>query len=140
MRETSLPLVHERGSGRDPREFNRLPVVIPIRVVSIRVWEGAPFITLPGTLLNISRGGAGIRLRWVFPAGTRLLVSIPAGTPSLQPVAETVWSALASGHGHGLAVYGVRWMEKLSGRVLQSILLRQGLAAVWEAEGASGIF
>ncbi len=136
MRETGLSLMHGRKSGRDPREFNRLPVVIPIRAVIVQAREGASFVSLPGTLLNISRGGAGIRLRWVFQTGTRLLVSIPAGTPSLQPLAETVWSALTSGHGHGLAVYGVRWMERLSGWAVQSVLLRQGLSGAWEAENA----
>ncbi len=116
---------------RNLREFSRIPVVIAVRVEIIPAPTGAVFAAVPGTLLNIGRGGGRVRLRWEFQPQTRLFVSLPVGTPSLRLTADVVW---ACDRGAEPAVYGVRWVQPLSSAILESILMRQGLAVT--AEGS----
>lgn len=121
---------------RDPREFSRIPVVIPVRVEILPAWKGAVFAAVPGVLLNIGGGGARLRVGWEFSPRTRLFISLPVGMPGLRLLAEVVWASRSCGGGAESALYGVRWVEPLSSGALQSVLLRQGLSS--EAEVANG--
>jgi hypothetical protein len=110
------------------REFFRIPVVIPVRVEIFPSSQGAASSVVPGALLNIGRGGGRVRVRWEFPARTRLVISLPIEIPSLRLPAEVIRACHPSNGGPEPAVYGVRWVEPLSSTILETILLRQGLA------------
>ncbi len=127
-----------RPGDRDMREFSRIPVVIPVRVEILPAPPLAGLAAVPGTLLNIGRGGGRVRLRWEFPPQTLLFISLPAGMPSLRLAGEVVWACHPSDRGPEPAVYGVRWAEPLSSANLESILMRQGLGSKREElHGAS---
>jgi hypothetical protein len=103
--------------------------VIPVRVIILQAWEGAPFIALPGAITNISRGGARVQLRWECPQRARLLISVAAAKAGSSLSAEVVYSGPVPGGGCGPPVFGVRWVEKLSSETLRSVLAAQGLTA-----------
>jgi hypothetical protein len=111
------------------REFSRIPAVIPVRVEILPSSPVAAFAVVPGALLNIGRGGGRVRVRWEFPPRTRLVISLPIGMPSLRLPAEVIWVCHPSDGAPEPAVYGVRWVEPLSSTILETILLRQGLAS-----------
>jgi hypothetical protein len=124
---------------RDIREFSRIPVVIPVRVEIFPIPPTAGFAGVPGTLLNIGRGGGRVRVRWEFPPHTRLFISLPMGMPSLRLQAEAIWACHPSERGPEPAVYGVRWVEPLSSAILESVLQGQGLASKREVAHAPAI-
>lgn len=128
MYGASVSMVTPRGVEQDTREFSRIPVVIPVRVEILPASKEAVFAVVPGALLEIGRGGGRVRVRWEFPPRTRLFISLPVGAPSLRLLGEVIWASQASTRGPEPAVYGVRWVEPLSSGILQSVLLRQGLA------------
>jgi hypothetical protein len=105
-------------------DFSRIPVVIPVRVERFRTSQAAPLAVVPGTLLNIGRGGGRVRVRREFPPRTRLVISLPIGMPGLRLPAELIWACHPSDGGQDPAVYGVRWVEPLSSTILETILLR----------------
>lgn len=118
------------------REFSRIPVVIPVRVEIFPTSKAVAFAPVPGTLLNIGRGGGRVRVRWQSLPQTRLFISLPVGMPSFRLPAEVVWACHPSNRGPEPSVYGVRWMEPLSSAILESILQRQGLASKREVAHA----
>jgi hypothetical protein len=117
-----------RTGDRNLREFSRISVVIPVRVEIIPAPTVVDFAAVPGTLLNIGRGGGRVRLRWEFQPQTRLFVSLPVCMPSLRLSADVIWVCHPFDRGGEPAVYGVRWVEPLSSAILESVLMRQGLA------------
>lgn len=122
------PTPCQTGYG-DMRDFSRIPVVIPVHVECFRTSQAAPFAVVPGALLNIGRGGGRVRVRRELPPRTRLVISLPIGMPGLPLPAELSWACHPSDGGQEPAVYGVRWVEPLSSTILETILLRQGLAS-----------
>lgn len=138
MCKTDRTLTACQPGDRDMREFSRIPVVIPVLVEVFPTLPKAGSAAVPGTLLNIGRGGGRVRLRWECPAHTRLFISLPIGIPSLQFPAEVIWAYHTSDRGPEPAVYGVQWVEPLSSAILESILLRQGFASKREAARARG--
>ncbi len=139
MYRTGVPTTAPQRGDRDIREFSRIPVVIPVRVEIFPSSEGAAFAAVPGTLLNIGRGGGRVRVRWEFPPHTRLFISLPMGMPSLRLPAEVIWACHPSERGPEPAVYGVRWVEPLSSAILESVLHGQGLASKREVAHAPAI-
>lgn len=130
MQREGLAMVTPQSDDREPREFSRLPAMIPVRVEVAHVWEGATFTAMPATLFNMSRGGAGLRLQWVVPPRTRLLISLPTGTPPHRLLAEVVRTPQGPGREPKGELYGIRWLERLSPEVLESVVLQQGF---WES-------
>ena len=122
---------------RDPREFSRIPAVIPVRVEILPAWKGPVFAAVPGALLNIGRGGARLRVGWEFSPRSRLFILLPIGMPNLRLLAEVIWASRGAGRGGESAFYGVQWVELLSSGALQSVLLRQGFSS--EAEVTHGL-
>lgn len=138
MHHTDMPRTACQTGDRDMRGFSRIPVVIPVRVESFPTSQAAAFAVVPGVLLNIGRGGGRVRVRWEIPPRTRLVISLPIGMPSLRLPAEVIWACHPPDGGPEPAVYGVRWAEPLSSTILETILLRQGLASKPEVVHASG--
>ena len=136
MQRADMPITASQAGDRDTREFSRVPVVIPVRVEIFPASKVAAFAAVSGTLLNIGRGGGRVRVRWESPPQTRLFISLPVGMPSLRLPAEVIWACHPSDRGPEPAVYGVRWVEPLSSAILESILLRQGLASKREVAHA----
>ncbi len=126
----------ERTAG-DSREFFRHPTAIPASVAIAHAWEGSMGTNLPADLLNVSRGGASLRVRWVFPPRTRLLVSISAGESTVPLLAEVVWTSLLPGRRPEPAVYGIRWIEQLMPRALASLLKRSPSSEKQEEAGGT---
>lgn len=114
------------------REFSRVSVVIPVRVEILPPTRGGVFAAVPGVLLNIGCGGGQVRVRWDLLPGTRLFFFLPAEPSGLRLLAEVVWGSRASGVGNEPAMYGVRWIDPLSVRALQAVLLGQGLTTPGE--------
>lgn len=125
--------------GGPPREYTRIPVVIPVRVQILTAKKGSVAAAVPGVLLNISCGGGTARVRWNLPAGTRVLISLPVGTPVLHLLAEVVWGSRPSGFGNEPSMFGVRWSDPMSVGALQAVLLGQGLIAPRESAHASQV-
>ncbi len=132
MHDTGMPNGDPRGDEGDPREFSRIPVVIPVRVEVSPPPPEAGCATVAGALLDIGRGGGRVRVRQELPLHSRLFVWLPVGLPNLPLAAEVVWTSPPSDRGLEPSVYGVRWLEPLSAGILASVLLRQGLATAWE--------
>ncbi len=109
-------------TGRDARQYFRHPALIPANVGIAHAWEGTTGTDLPADLLNVSRGGASLRVRWVFPPRTRLHVTVSAGASGVSLLAEVVWTSLLPGRRPEPAVYGIRWIEQLLPRALESLL------------------
>ncbi len=124
-------------TGQEAREYFRHPTAIPASVAIAHAWEGSMGNNLPADLLNVSRGGASLRVRWVFPPRTRLLVSISAGESTVPLLAEVVWTSLLPGRRPEPAVYGIRWIEQLMPRSLES-LLKPPPSSREEAGGTTG--
>ena len=128
----------QRNDG-PPREFSRIPVVIPVRVEILPANKGGVCAAVPGVLLNIGCGGGRVRVRWELPPGTRVFISLPVGTPGLRLLAEVVWGSRPSGFGNEPSMFGVRWIDPMSVRALQAVLLGQGLSTPRESAHASRI-
>jgi hypothetical protein len=105
-----------------PRDHPRLPVKIPVRVQITHAWEGSTRTSRFGSLFNVSRGGAGLSMSWVVPPRTRFSILVPAAGADLRLLAEVVWTSLTPGREPESAVYGLRWLEYLSGRNLAAML------------------
>ena len=138
MYHTDIPMTACQADREDMREFLRIPVVIPVRVEVFPASQAETFAVVPGALLNIGRGGGKVRVRWEFPPLTRLIVSLPIAMPNLRIPAEMIWRCHPSDGGLEPAAYGVRWVEPLSSKILETILLGQGLVSKPEVVHASG--
>ncbi len=138
MYRASAPRSAPPNGDHDTRSFSRIPVVIPVRIEILRPSKRAVFASIPGALLNVGCGGGRVRISWEIPPRSRLLISLPAGTPSLRLLAEVSWASWRSGSWPGPTEYGVRWVEPLTSCVLQSALLRQGLEGGWEGAYVRG--
>ncbi|HSB70716.1 MAG TPA: PilZ domain-containing protein [Candidatus Methylomirabilis sp.] len=114
------------GHNAEGREYPRRPVTIPVHVKIAQAWQGTIGPGITGGLLNVSRGGAGVRLRHVLPPRTRLVISVPAATGTRHVLAEVVWTSEAPGSGIAQGMYGVQWLERLSSDSLKSLCLRTG--------------
>lgn len=123
MRRETI-VMDTQGQDDGAREFSRLPTMIPVHVEIAQAWQGTDGGSLPGGLINVSCGGAGMRLRRVLPPRTKLAISVPTDSGSLRLPAEVVWTSMTPGRGSSLGVYGIRWMERLSPRFLESLLLK----------------
>ena len=126
----------QRNDG-PPREFSRIPVVIPVRVEILPANKAGAFAAVPGVLLNIGCGGGRVRVRSELPPGTRVFISLPVGTPDHRLLAEVVWGSRPSGFGNEPPIFGVRWIDPMSVGALQRVLLGQGLTTPREAAHAS---
>jgi hypothetical protein len=126
-------------NGDPPREFTRVPVVIPVRVQILTAKKGSVVAAAPGVLLNIGCGGGRVRVRWELSAGTRVLISLPVGTPVLHLLAEVVWGSRPSELGNEPSVFGVRWSDPMSMGTLQAVLLGQGLMTPRESAHVSQV-
>jgi hypothetical protein len=124
MHHTDMPTTPCQTGDGDMGDFSRIPVVIPVRVECFRTSQAAPLAVVPGTLLDIGRGGGRVRVRREFPPRTRLVISLPIGMPGLWLPAELIWACHLSDGGQEPAVYGVRWVEPLSSTILETILPR----------------
>jgi hypothetical protein len=111
-----------------PREFSRIPVVLPVRVEILPPIKDGVFADVPAVLLNIGCGGGKVRVRWDLAPRTQVMISLSVGTPGLRLPAQVVWGTRPSGLGNAPAMYGVRWVDPLSAGAVQAVLLGQGLA------------
>ena len=109
-----------------PRDHPRLPVSIPVEVQITHAWEGSTRTSRFGSLFNVSRGGAGLAMAWVVPPRTRFAILVPAARADLRLLAEVVWTSLTPGRDPESAVYGLRWIEFLSGKSLEAMLPLEG--------------
>lgn len=109
-----------------PRDHPRLPVSIPVQVQITHAWEGSTRTSRFGSLFNVSRGGAGLSMSWVVPPRTRFTILVPAARADLRLLAEVVWTSLTPGRDPESAVYGLRWIEYLSGKSLEAMLPPKG--------------
>ena len=109
-----------------PRDHPRLPVTIPVQVQITHAWEGSTRTSRFGSLFNVSRGGAGLAMSWVVPPRTRFAILVPAARADLRLLAEVVWTSLTPGGDPESAVYGLRWIEYLSGKSLEAMLPLDG--------------
>ena len=109
-----------------PRDHPRLPVSIPVQVQITHAWEGSTRTSRFGCLFNVSRGGAGLSMAWVVPPRTRFTILVPAARADLRLLAEVVWTSLTPGRDPESAVYGLRWIEYLSGKSLEAMLSPEG--------------
>ena len=123
MRRASAVMA-TRKQDEGAREFPRLVTMIPVNVEIAQAWQGPVGEKLPGGLLNVSCGGASVRLQKVLPPRTRLSVSVPTESGSRRLLAEVVWTSLTPGRRSSPGVYGIRWVERLSADSLESLLLR----------------
>lgn len=108
-----------------PRDHPRLPVKIPVQVQITHAWEGSTRTSRFCSLFNVSRGGAGLAMSWVVPPRTRFSILVPAAGTDLRLLAEVVWTSLTPGRDPESAVYGLRWIEYLSGRSLEAMLSQE---------------
>ena len=109
-----------------PRDHPRVPVSIPVQVQITHAWEGSTRTPRFGSLFNVSRGGAGLAMSWVVPPRTRFAILVPAARADLRLLAEVVWTSLTPGGDPESAVYGLRWIEYLSGKSLEAMLPLDG--------------
>jgi hypothetical protein len=61
-------------------------------------------------------------MSWVVPPRTRFAILVPAARGDLRLLAEVVWTSLTPGRDPESAVYGLRWIEFLSGKSLEAML------------------
>jgi hypothetical protein len=61
-------------------------------------------------------------MSWVVPPRTRFAILVPAAQADLRLLAEVVWTSLTPGRDPESAVYGLRWIEFLSGKNLEAML------------------
>jgi len=109
------------SSAGIPREHRRHPARIPVYVEIAHAWEGSPRRAFPGTLFNVSRGGACVQIAWVLPPRTRLHILIPVGE-HLGLSAEVVWTSFEPGHDFASTTYGIRWLDYLEGEHLKAMV------------------
>ena len=94
------------------RGFQRIPAAMPVLVEIAHAWGPSMRRAIPGTLRNISQGGAGVTMAWAVPPSTRVVVLVPTGSRLRLP-AEIVWNSAEPGGDPGSAIYGLRWMAHL---------------------------
>jgi len=111
-----------------PRLHPRFPFEAPVQIQVAHAWEGASRLSIPGTLLNVSRGGAGVAIPWVLPPRTLLILLFPEA-PELRLPAEIVWTSRAPESSPASSTYGVRWMTHIP---------RHWLATMVPGHGVSG--
>jgi hypothetical protein len=104
-----------------PREHRRHSARIPVYVEIANAWEGGQQRAFPGTLFNVSRGGACAQIAWVLPPRTRLHILIPVGE-HLSLSAEVVWTSFEPGHDFASTTYGIRWLDYLEGEHLKAMV------------------
>jgi hypothetical protein len=119
MREAAVPT---------PRSYPRYPSTASVQIQVAHAWEGGSRLSIPGTLLNVSRGGAGVAISWVLPPRTLLTLLFPEA-PELRLPAEIVWTSMAPESSPASAIYGVRWMTHIP---------RHWLATMVPGHGVSG--
>ena len=104
----------EKGRERSRRQHARRAARIPVQVQVVHAWKGVAGTPLSGIVLDISRGGAALRLDRVLPPRTRLRVVMATAIPGLTIVADVVWTPLGPGRGASGRLYGLRWQQPLS--------------------------
>jgi hypothetical protein len=104
-----------------PREHRRHSARIPVYIEIAHAWESSQRRAFPGTLFNVSRGGACAQIAWVLPPRTRLHILIPVGE-HLSLSAEVVWTSFEPGHDFASTTYGIRWLDYLEGEHLQAMV------------------
>jgi hypothetical protein len=109
------------SSAETPREYPRHSARIPVYVEIANAWEGGQRRAFPGTLFNVSRGGACAQIAWVLPPRTRLHIQIPVGE-RLSLSAEVVWTSFEPGHDFASTTYGIRWLDYLEGEYLKAMV------------------
>ena len=127
-----------RGSEEEAREFPRHSAMIPVQVEVSHAWQGTVGGTLSGGLLNVSRGGAGVRLDCVLPPRTGVVISVSTGGQSRRLPAEVVWTSVVPGLGSSPRVYGIRWVERLSPKLLEWLPLGMDYAPQEKVKDAPG--
>lgn len=126
------------GDEQEGRLFSRLSAMIPVRVEIAQPWQGAAAAALPGGLLDVSCGGAGLRLRCVLPPRTRLFISVPEGNTTRRLLGEVIWTSSSPDRSSAAGLYGVRWVESLSPEVVDALLMRVRTAGTGEVADGSG--
>ena len=119
-RASLLMAIQRKGEGA--REFPRLSTMIPVYIEIAQTWQGTDGASVPGGVLNVSCGGTGMRR--VLPPRGRLVISVPTDSGCRHLPAEVVWTSTVPGRRSSPGVYGLRWMERLSPRLLESLLPR----------------
>ncbi|HEX7551818.1 MAG TPA: PilZ domain-containing protein [Candidatus Methylomirabilis sp.] len=109
------------SSAGIPRENRRHPARIPVYVEIAHAWDVSVRRAFPGTLFNVSRGGACVQIAWVLPPRTRLHILIPVGE-HLGLSAEVVWTSFEPGHDFASTTYGIRWLDYLEGEHLKAMV------------------
>ena len=104
----------DKGKDRRRRDHPRHAAKIPVQVEVVHAWKGAAGMPLAGTLVDISRGGAALRLDQVLPPRTRLRVAMATVIPGLDVVADVVWTPLEPSREASGRKYGLRWRQSLS--------------------------
>ena len=104
-----------------PREHRRHSARIPVYVEIAHAWESSQRRAFPGTLFNVSRGGACAQIAWVLPPRTRLHILIPVGE-HLSLSAEVVWTSFEPGHDFASTTYGIRWLDYMEGEHLKAMV------------------
>jgi hypothetical protein len=92
--------------------------------VHIRIdhaWSGPGARALFGMLVDVSLGGAAVRLDGTLPPRTRLSLSLPTTAVCCRLRAEVVWTSVIPGQGTARAVYGLRWLQRLEPAILESL-------------------
>jgi hypothetical protein len=110
------------SSAGIPRGHRRHPARTPVHVEIAHAWEGSARPAFPGTLFNVSRGGACVQIAWVLPPRTRLHILIPVGE-HLGLSAEVVWTSFEHGHDFASTIYGIRWLDYLEGEHLRAMVV-----------------
>jgi len=109
------------SSAETPREYPRHSARIPVYVEIVNVWESGQRRAFPGTLFNVSRGGACAQIAWVLPPRTRLQILIPVGE-HLSLAAKVVWTSFEPGNDFTSTTYGIRWLDYLEGEHLKAMI------------------
>jgi len=110
------------GEGtRIPRRFPRPRCMIPVHAVIDHAWEPTTLTAFSGALLNISCGGATVRLPAILPPRTRLRLTLPTTVVSRNLQAQVVWTSAVPGMRAKHALYGIRWREALSEQALRAL-------------------
>ena len=123
MAETVSPeTTMSTGEGtQTSRRSPRLRCMMPVHVVIDHAWEGTAPAAFSGELLNVSCGGALLRLSGVLPPRTRLRLTLPTAVVARNLPALVIWTSAVPGTRTRLALYGIRWTEALSPQTLHSL-------------------
>jgi cell division FtsZ-interacting protein ZapD len=100
--------------------------MIPTHVTVDHAWESSAPNAFSGMLLNISRGGATLRLAGTLAPRTRLRLALPTSAVARNLPAQVVWTSAIPGRRRRSAIYGIRWMEEFSPQVLDALRMLLG--------------